>query len=325
VIKPSFRDILAAQLNLGDLIRRTPLEYSPLLSRKTGCQLYLKLENWQKTGSFKVRGATNKVASLSETERAKGLVTASSGNHGLGVLYAARAFGGLKATVFVPINASRSKVEKLQGFEGQLFLEGKDYDEAHLIAEEFARKQGATYIHAYEDAEAIAGQGTVGLEIMSDLPKVEAILVPVGGGGLISGVAIAAKTINPRVRVIGVQSEASPSGYLSLRDGRPYERYEAAPTIADGLAGGFGRMPFEIIKGLVDEILIVNEEEIRSAVFALLESAQLVVEGAGAVGVAALLAEKIDLESKKVVTILSGGNIDTDLLFQIMAERCGVE
>lgn len=323
MIKPSFRDILAAQRNLGDLIRRTPLEYSPLLSRRTGCQLYLKLENWQRTGSFKVRGATNKVASLSEVERAKGLVTASSGNHGLGLLFAAQAFGGLKATVFVPTNTPRSKVEKLQGFEGRLVLEGKDYDEADLMAQEFARKQGATYIHACWDPKGIAGQGTVGLEIMSDLPEVEALLVPVGGGGLISGVTIAAKTINPGVRVIGVQSEASPSGYLSLRDGRAYERYEAAPTIAEGLAGGFGKLPLELIKGRVEEIVIVTEEEIGAAVLALLESAQLVVEGAGAVGVAALLAEKIDLEGKKVAAILSGGNIDAGLLFQIMKERYG--
>ena len=319
--KPSFRDILTAQRNLGDLIRRTPLEYSPLLSRKTGCQLYLKLENWQKTGSFKVRGATNKVASLSKAERAKGLVTASSGNHGLGVFYAAHAFGGLKATVFVPTNAPRSKVERLQTFEGQLFLEGKDYDEADLMAQEFAQKQGAAYIHACWDPDGIAGQGTVGLEIMSDLPTVDALLVPVGGGGLISGVAIAAKTINPRVRVIGVQSEASPSGYLSLRDGRPYERYEAAPTIADGLAGGFGKLPLELIKERVEEIVLVTEEEIGAAVLALLESHQLVVEGAGAVGVAALLFEKVDLKGKKVVALLSGGNIDAELLFQIMAER----
>lgn len=325
MIKPSFRDILAAQRNLRNLIRRTPLEYSPLLSRKTGCQLYLKLENWQKTGSFKVRGATNKVASLLEVERAKGLVTASSGNHGLGVFYAARAFGRLKATVFVPTNAPRSKVEKLQGFEGQLFLEGNDYDEADLTAQEFARKQGATYIHACWDPVGIAGQGTVGLEIMSELPEAEVLLVPVGGGGLISGVAIAAKTINPQVRVIGVQSEASPSGYLSLRDGRPYERYEAAPTIADGLAGGFGKLPLELIKERVEEIVLVTEEEIRAAVLALLESDQLVVEGAGAVGVAALLFEKVDLRGRKVVAILSGGNIDADLLFQIMAERYGVE
>ncbi len=319
-MKPSFRDLLAAQRNLGDLIRRTPLEYFPLLSRKTGCQLYLKLENWQKTGSFKVRGATNKVASLSETERAKGLVTASSGNHGLGLLFAAQAFGGLETTIFVPETTPHGKVERLHFLAGKLYVKGKGYDEAELLAREFAEERGATYLHAYEDPEAIAGYGTLGLETMSDLPEVEALLVPVGGGGLISGVTIAAKTINPQVRVIGVQSEASPSGYLSLRDGRPYERYEAAPTIAEGLAGGFGKLPLELIKERVEEIVLVTEEEIRAAVLALLES-QLVVEGSGAVGVAALLFEKVDLRGKKVVAILSGGNIDADLLFQIMKEH----
>ena len=323
MIKPSFRDILTAQRNLGDLVRRTPLEYSPLLSRKTDCQLYLKLENWQKTGSFKVRGATNKVASLSEMERAKGLVTASSGNHGLGILFAAQAFAGLETTIFVPETTPRGKVERLHPLTGKLYVKGRGYDEAEQLAREFAEEREATYIHAYEDPEAIAGYGTVGLEIMSDLPKVEALLVPVGGGGLISGVAIAAKTINPRVRVIGVQSEASPSGYLSLRDGRPYERYEAAPTIAEGLAGGFGKLPFQLIKGRVEEIVLVTEAEIRAAVLALLESDQLVVEGSGAVGVAALLFEKVDLRGKKVVAILSGGNIDAELLFQIMKERYG--
>lgn len=325
MIKPSFRDILTAQRNLEGFIRRTLLEYSPLLSRKTGCQLYLKLENWQKTGSFKVRGATNKVASLSEMERAKGLVAASSGNHGLGVLFAAQAFGGLETTIFVPQTTPRVKVERLHPLAGKLYVKGRGYDETELLAREFAEERGATYIHSYEDPKVIAGQGTVGLEIMSDLPEAEALLVPVGGGGLISGVAIAAQTINPQVRVIGVQSGASPSGYLSLRDGRPYERYEAAPTIAEGLAGGFGRLPFELIKGRVEEIVIVTEEEIRAAVLALLESDQLVVEGSGAVGVAALLFEKVDLKGKKVVALLSGSNIDARLLFQIMAERYGVE
>ncbi len=320
MIKPSFRDILAAQRNLEGLIRRTPLEYSPLLSRKAGCQLYLKLENWQKTGSFKVRGATNKVASLSEAERAKGLVTASSGNHGLGVLFAAQAFGVLETTIFVPETTPRGKVERLHLLAGKLYVKGKGYDEAELLAREFAEERGAAYLHAYEDPEAIAGYGTLGLEIMSDLPEVEALLVPVGGGGLISGVTIAAMTINPQVRVIGIQSEASPSGYLSLRDGHPYERYEAAPTIAEGLAGGFGKLPLELIKGRMEEIVLVTEKEIRAAVLALLES-QLVVEGSGTVGVAALLFGKVDLRGKKVVAILSGGNIDADLLFQIMKDH----
>lgn len=313
--------ILAAQRKLSGLIARTPLEYSFLLSQRAGCQVYLKLENWQKTGSFKVRGAINKVASLTEEEKARGLVTASAGNHALGVAYAARALGNVPTTVFVPVNAPTSKLKKLEEFECHVCLSGNSYDEAHHAAEDFERAHGATYVHAYDDPLTIAGQGTVGLEIMEDLPDAEAILVPVGGGGLIAGIALAAKAINPQVRIIGVQPEASPAAYLSLRDGRPYEEYDAAPTIADGLAGGFGRLPFEIARNLIDEIVLVSEEETRAAVFTLLELAQLVVEGAGAVGIAALMAGKVNLAEREVVAVLSGANIDASLLFEIMSEH----
>ncbi|MFQ5813985.1 MAG: threonine/serine dehydratase [Anaerolineae bacterium] len=315
------RDILAAQRKLSGLIARTPLGYSFLLSQQAGCEVYLKLENWQKTGSFKVRGAINKVASLTGEEKAKGLVTASAGNHALGVAYAAQAWGNVPTTVFMPVNAPASKLKKLEEFECDVFLSGNSYDEAHHFAEDFERVHGATYVHAYDDPLTMAGQGTVGLEIMEDLPEAEAILVPVGGGGLIAGIALAAKAINPQVRVIGVQPEASPAAYLSLRDGRPYEEYDAAPTIADGLAGGFGRLPFEIAGDLIDEIVLVSEEETRAAVFTLLELAQLVVEGAGAVGIAALLAGKVNLAGRKVVAVLSGANIDATLLFEIIGEQ----
>jgi len=315
------QDILAAQRSLSSLITRTLLEYSFLLSQRAGCQVYLKLENWQKTGSFKVRGAVNKVASLTEEEKARGLVTASAGNHALGVAYAARAWGNVTATVFVPVNAPASKLRKLEEFDCKVVLSGNSYEEAHHATEEFRQVHSVTYIHAYDDTWTIAGQGTVGLEIMQDLPEAEAILVPVGGGGLIAGIAVAAKAINPQVRIIGVQPEASPAAYLSLRNGRPYEEYEAAPTIADGLAGGFGRRPFEIAGHLIDEIVLVSEEEIRAAVFTLLEQAQLVVEGSGAVGIAALLAGKVNLAGRKVVVILTGSNIDASLLFEIMSEH----
>jgi threonine dehydratase len=319
----SLQDILVAQRNLSGLIARTPLEHSFLLSQRAGCEVYLKLENWQKTGSFKVRGAINKVARLTEEEKARGLVTASAGNHALGVAYAARALGNVPTTVFVPINAPASKLNRLKEYDCEVRLSGHSYDEAHHAAEDFERVHGATYVHAYDDPLTIAGQGTVGLEIMEDLPEAEAILVPVGGGGLIAGVALAAKAINPQVQIIGVQPEASPAAYLSLRDGSPYEEYDAAPTIADGLAGGFGRLPFEIAGELIDEIVLVSEEETRAAVFALLELAQLVVEGAGAVGIAALLAGKVNLAGRKAVAVLSGANIDARLLFKIMSERSG--
>ena len=315
------QDILAARRKLSGLITRTPLEYSFLLSQRAGCEVYLKLESWQKTGSFKVRGAINKISNLTEEEKASGLVTASAGNHALGVAYASRALGNVPTTVFVPVNAPVSKLEKLEEFECEVLLSGNSYDEAHHAAEDFERAHSATYVHAYDDPLTIAGQGTVGLEILEDLPEAEAILVPVGGGGLITGVAVAAKAINPQVQVIGVQPEASPSAYLSLRDGRPYEEYDAAPTIADGLAGGFGRLPFGIASDLIDEIVLVSEEETRAAVFTLLELAQLVVEGSGAVGIAALLASKVNLAGRKVVAVLTGANIDAGLLFEIMSEQ----
>ncbi len=316
----SLRDILAAQQQLGGSIARTPLAYSFLLSQRAGCQVHLKLENWQKTGSFKVRGAINKVASLTEGEKARGLVTASAGNHALGVAYAARAVGGAPTTVFMPVNAPTSKLNKLEEYDCHVVLSGNSYDEAHHAAVDFERAHGATYVHAYDDPLTIAGQGTVGLEIMEDLPEAEAILAPVGGGGLIAGIAVAAKAINPQVRIIGVQPEASPAALLSLRDGRPYEEYDAAPTIADGLAGGFGRLPFEVAGDLIDEIVLVSEAETRAAIFSLLELAQLVVEGAGAVGIAALLAGKVNLAGRKVVAVLSGANIDASLLFEIMKD-----
>jgi threonine dehydratase len=315
------QDILAAQGNLSGLITKTPLEYSFLLSQRAGCQVYLKLENWQKTGSFKVRGAINKIANLTEEEKARGLVTASAGNHALGVAYAARALGNVPTTVFVPVNAPTSKLNRLEEFDCAVVLSGNSYEEAHHAAEDFERLHGATYIHAYDDPLTIAGQGTVGLEVLEDLPEAEAILVPVGGGGLIAGIAVAAKAINPQVQVIGVQPEASPAAYLSLRDGHPYEEYDAAPTIADGLAGGFGRLPFEMAGELIDEVVLVSEEETRAAVFTLLELAQLVVEGAGAVGIAALLAGKVDLKGRKVVSVLTGANVDMSLLFEIMSEH----
>jgi threonine dehydratase len=235
--------------------------------------------------------------------------------------YAARALGNVPTTVFVPINAPTSKLNRLAEFECKVLLSGNSYEEAHHAAEDFERVHGATYIHAYDDPWTIAGQGTVGLEIMEDLPEAEAILVPVGGGGLIAGVALAAKAINLQVRIIGVQPEASPAAYLSLRDGRPYEEYHAAPTISDGLAGGFGRLPFETAGHLIDEVVLVSEEETRAAVFTLLELGQLVVEGSGAVGIAALLAGKVSLAGRRVVAVLTGANIDASLLFEIMRDK----
>jgi len=313
-------DILAARRNLSALIRRTPLRRSFLLSQRAGCELYLKLENLQHTGAFKVRGAINKIANLSAEEKARGVVTASSGNHALGVGYAARYLGGVPATIFVPVDTPLSKVSKLKEFGVQVFLRGTTYEEAYDISREFQLERGLTYVHSYDDPLVIAGQGTIGLEIMEDLPEVEALIVPIGGGGLISGISVAVKAVNPKVKVIGVQPEASPAAYLSLKEGHCYERYRASPTICEGLAGGFGIVPFQIAKDLIDEVVLVSEEEIREAIFTLVETEQLVVEGSGAVGVAALLSDKVSLKGQKVVAVISGGNIDAELLFEVLGE-----
>lgn len=315
------KDILVARRNIGDVLRKTPLQYSFHLSERVGSDVWLKLENLQRTGAFKVRGAINKIASLSAAERSKGVVAPSSGNFAVGVAYAARALGGVPVNLFMPVNTPASKVDKLAEFGAKVFLVGEQYDDADDASMEFQQEHDLTYTDSFNDPFIIAGQGTVGLEIMEELPDADALLVPIGGGGLVAGVAVAAKAVNPSIKIIGVQVEASPSAYLSLKEGRCYERYEYDPTICEGLAGGFGIMPFQIAKDLIDEVVLVNEEETREAIFALLEAEQLVVEGSGAVGVAALLFDKVDLKGRKVVAVISGGNIDIDLLAEILGEH----
>jgi threonine dehydratase len=294
---------------------------SAALSRRTGSDVYLKLECWQQTGSFKVRGALNRLSNLSPEERTQGVVTASAGNHGLGVAYASRLLGLTNVTVFVPENAPATKINRLRTFDCQVQLAGADYDATHALAETWARQKGALYISAYDDSVVIAGQGTVGLEIMEELPDADLILVPVGGGGLVAGIGIVAKAINPKVRILGVQPEGSPSAYLSLRDGHAYETYPAGPTLCDGLAGGFGRVPFEVAAALIDEVLVVPEIDVRRAVAWLVGQEQLVVEGSGAIAIAPLLNGQLRSEGRNVVAVLTGRNLDAALLREILAEQ----
>jgi threonine dehydratase len=313
------RDILQAQRTIRPYIFRTPLRDSFLLSERIGAPVFLKLENWQVTGSFKPRGALNRMALMMAEERARGVVTASAGNHALGVGYAARVLNISPATAFVPRTAPRAKLDKLRQFLVQVRQVGETYDDAHRGAEAFARETGATFIHAYDDPRTVAGQGTIGLEILEDLPDVDAILVPVGGGGMIAGIAVAVKTLASSVKIIAVQPAASPALRDSLRDGKCYEEYNAAPTICDGLAGGIGKIVFEVAQQrLIDGVVIVEEEETRAAIRALVETQQLIVEGSGAVGVAALLARKVSLSGKRMAIVLSGGNIDLELLAEII-------
>lgn len=315
----SLQDIFQARSRIAPYIFRTPLRESFLLSEKTGARVFLKHENWQITGSFKPRGALNRMMMLDRAERTRGIVTASAGNHALGVAHAARALGISAATIFVPRTAPNAKLAKLREFSVEVRSVGETYDDAHHAAEKYQQETGATFIHAYDDPRTVAGQGTIALEILEDLPDVDAILVPVGGGGMIAGIAIAAKTISPRVKIIGVQPAASPSLRDSLRDNKCYEEYTAGPTICDGLAGGIGKICFEVSKQFVDDVAILEESETRAAVRALAETQQLIVEGSGAVGIAALLFDKVNLKGMRVAVVLSGGNIDLGLLNQILA------
>ncbi|MBI5568295.1 MAG: pyridoxal-phosphate dependent enzyme [Chloroflexi bacterium] len=311
--KLTLHEIYLAQQRIAPHVVETPLHYSSLLSQQLGSDVWLKLENRQHTGSFKPRGALNKILSLSTEELARGIVAASAGNHALGVAHAAKQLNLANVDVFVQANAAPTKIAKLRQYPISLHLTGDTFDEAQAAAFEFAGKSGATFVSAYDDVQVIAGQGTVGLEIASTLPDINTIVVPVGGGGLIAGIATVAKSLNPTIRVVGVNPAASPSAYLSKRDGQPYDPYDHEPTLAQGLAGGFGRVPFMVGMMLIDEIALVTEEEMKSAIAALIDSDQMLAEASGIAGLAAVLAGKVQISGKTVV-VITGGNIDSDTL-----------
>jgi threonine dehydratase len=312
--------VLAAREALWPHIWSTPLLPSPELSRLAGGPVFLKLECWQRSGSFKVRGALNRLATITPGERARGVTTASTGNHALGIAFAARAFGLSPPVVFLPEGAAANKVRRLAFLGCEIRPAGPDYDSAHLAAEAYAREHGAPFISPCDDPVVIAGQGSIGLEVLEALPDADVLLVPVGGGGLIAGTATAARAIRPSIRIVGLQPEASPAAYLSLRDRRPYETYSSGPTICDGLAGGFGRLPFEIAADMIDEVLVVPEQAIRRAVAWLLIHEQLLVEGSGAIAIAPLLTGQLALEGRKVAAVLTGRNLDPGILESCLTE-----
>jgi threonine dehydratase len=279
----------------------------------------LKLECWQPTGSFKVRGALNVLAALDPAQRRAGVVAASAGNHALGVAFAAEALGGeVRATLFVPAQAPRAKVDKLRSFTVEVREGGADYDAAHAAAREHAERTGAVYVHAFEDPRTAAGQGTVGLEILEQLPAVGTIVVPVGGGGLFAGLAVAVHERSPRVRLVAVQPEASPSLRDSLREGRALTEYAPGPTLADGLAGGIGEIIFAH-RDLVDEVVVVPESAIEEAMVALLACDQVVAEASGAIALAAVRAKLIADARPPVVVVITGANVDRAVLARLLA------
>jgi threonine dehydratase len=317
--KVTYQHILEAMERIKEGIHHTPLELSQTFSRMSGSEVYLKLENLQKTGAFKVRGAYNKLATLTQQERARGVVTASAGNHAQGVSLVAFKYG-IPSTVVMPKDAPEAKVKATVEYGSEVLLHGQNYDEAYEKAVEISKQTGATFIHAFDDPSVIAGQGTIGLEILQDCPGLDVIIVPVGGGGLISGVAIAAKAINPQIKIIGVQPEGANSGYLSWKS-KKRQSIQSPLSIADGLSVKQpGVLPFEIMKEVVDDFVTVSDQQIQAAMFLLLERCKLLAEGAGAISLAALLYDDLDLKHKKVALIMSGGNVDFRKIQPILAE-----
>ena len=300
----------------GNEIKKTPLIHSPTFSEITGSEVYLKAEFRQRTGSFKIRGAYFKIKSLSDEEKKHGVVAASAGNHAQGMAFAS-SLEKISCTIVMPKNASPAKVAATRGYGANVILEGTNYEESSAKAKEIAKETGATMIHAFDDPQIIAAHGVIGLEILDDLPDVDEIYLPIGGGGLAAGILIAIKEKNPNVKVVGVQSKSFPSMYESLKNGSLTES-GGERTIADGISVKIpGQLTFDIISKLIDEIVLVDDTEITKAMFLLMERMKFVVEPAGAASLAYLISKK-PAPGKKVVAILAGGNVDMYLLGQIV-------
>ncbi len=309
----SLDHIYRASHVLKQVIRQTNL----IKTNSLGPNVYIKPENLQVTGSFKVRGAGYMISQLSEEERKRGVVACSAGNHAQGVALAAKSYG-IPATICLPEGAPISKVEATRSYGAEICLVPGVYDDAYSYALKLKEEKGLTFVHPFDNPLVIAGQGTIGLEILDELPDVEQIIVPVGGGGLASGVAFAAKQLNPKIKVYGVQAEGAPSMFNSVHDGR-IEKLNTVHTIADGIAVKEpGTHTFELCKSLLDDVVTVSEDEICAAIIMLLERRKLIAEGAGAVSVAAVIFDKIKDLSKKTVCIVSGGNIDVNFLNRII-------
>ncbi len=309
--------IYQAHERIKDVIVDTPFSYAPHLSHASGSEVYLKKENLQNTGAFKLRGAFNKIASLSEEERSRGVVAASAGNHAQGVAFSARHFG-IGAVIIMPESTPLTKVSGVRHYGAEVILAGSNYDEAYAYATRFGKEHKLTFIHPFEDEEVIAGQGTVALDILKD-DTIDAVIVPVGGGGLISGIASAVKALKPEIEVIGVSAAGAPALKNSF-DAKQVLDTVSVRTIADGIAvRDTSPVTLKLILEGVDRFISVDDEEIASAILFLLEKQKLVVEGAGAVGVAAMLHHKLPhLKDKKVAIVLSGGNMDVTLLSVII-------
>jgi threonine dehydratase len=313
----ALKDIEQARQRIADRIYQSPCAYSETISRRTGKRVFFKLENLQMTGSFKERGALNRLLTLTAEEKQRGVITASAGNHGMAVAFHTRNLG-IQSTVVMPTHAPLIKVTQVRGYGAEARLFGADYDGAFDEAEKIARERDLVYVHPFNDPLIVAGQGTIGLELHEQNPELDAVVVPVGGGGLIAGIALALKSFNPKIRVIGVQSEQVPSMKAAVETGRPVQ-VPPATTIADGISvRAVGEIPLEIVHRYVDEIVTVSEGEIAEAVLMLLEIEKTVAEGAAAAGLAALAHDKIAFGGENVALVVSGGNIDVNLISRII-------
>jgi threonine dehydratase len=316
------KDIYLARKRISGIARRSPLIYSQVLTDRLGSEVYLKLENLQETGSFKIRGAANAILALSPEEKSRGVIAFSTGNHGRAVAYVASRLG-IKAVICLSIRVPAYRVDAMQMLGAQVIQQGSSQDEAYACALEIQEKQRLTMISPFDDPLVIAGQGTIALEIIEDLPDVTTAVVPVSGGGLIAGIALALKSMNPSVAVTGVSMDCAPAMYHSLKAGKPVE-VEEKDSLADALLGGIGldnRYTFQLVEDHVARILLVSESEIAEAMFFCLDQQRLVIEGAGAVGVSAILSGNIRDPGSKTVVVLSGGNVDVATLVQIANQR----
>lgn len=314
------KEALEAEKRIRKYVRETPLEYSPYLSHLGNCRVYLKLENLQITGSFKLRGAMNKLLSLTKSQRKKGVVTASTGNHAVAFAHGLKTFG-CKGTIYLPENASKTKIEVLRYYDVDLKFYETDCVRAEVFARKTAKKNGQEYISPYNDPKIIGGQATIGIELMRQIKKMDTVLVPVGGGGLISGIAGYLKSKNKNIEIIGCQPEASSVMYESIKAGKIIDM-ESKPTISDGSAGGIeeGAITFDLCKTYVDGFILVTEDEIKAAIKLILENHYMLIEGAGALSVASFFKEKDRFAEKNIILIISGAKIGLNTLKEILRD-----
>ena len=313
----NFVDVEEARRRIRDQIYLSPLSYSESISRMSSSRVFFKLDNLQMTGSFKERGALNRLLTLTQAEAERGVIAASAGNHGMAVAFHSRRLS-VESTIVMPVHAPLIKVGRVRQYGAQTVLHGEDYDGAFTEAQRLSQERGLTFLHAFNDPTIVAGQGTIGLEIFEQNPRLDAVIVPVGGGGLIAGIALVLKVLNPHIRIIGVQAEAIPSMKAALEIGAPIS-LGPATTIADGIAvRRVGETALELVKQHVDEIVTVSEGEIANALLLLLEIEKTVAEGAAAAPLAALINKKINLTDKNIALIVSGGNIDVNLISRII-------